>query len=124
MTPLPQELHRFIAEAIDSVESLEILLLLRRSPDTFWASTAVAQQLGLSQAVADARLRNLQKGELVVSGSATGAFAYAVKSAERHALVDRLALAYAEQRIHVINTIYSENLERLRAFSNAFRLKG
>lgn len=99
------------------------MLLLRRSPQTFWAAAAVAEQLGLQERVVRSKLDGLAKNGILSVGDATGAFRYLPKENTLAKQIDELATAYAERRISVINTIYSANLERLRAFSNAFRMK-
>jgi hypothetical protein len=120
---LKPDVQKLISDCIDSVEAVEILLLLRRSPDAYWTSDAVSQQLGMQSQLASAKLRGLAENRLLVVGGDTGAYRYAPRDAETRQAVDNLAAAYANLRIHVINTIYSANLERLRAFSDAFRLK-
>lgn len=120
---LGPELRQFIADSnIDSVESIEILLLLRRS-EAYWLPAAVAQQLGIARQPVAQQLAALARARLLVIGGDTGAYRYAPRSEELRGMVDQLAAAYDEQRIPVINAIYSANLERLRAFSDAFRLK-
>jgi hypothetical protein len=120
---LSPEVQQFLADVIDSVETLELLLLLRRSPDAFWSSEAAAQQLGIRAALSAKKLAQLGGHKLLVRGAETGAYRYAPADDAMRAVVDELAAAYDEQRIVVINAIYSGNVERLRAFSDAFRLK-
>lgn len=112
-----------IARHLDSVESIDILLLLRRSPQTYWGSPAIAEQLGIAPDIARAKLDALRGANLVAVGEQTGAFRYGPPDERTRIAVDELAAAYANRRVSVINTIYSENLERLRAFSNSFRVK-
>jgi hypothetical protein len=120
---LPQEVRDLIVSDFDSVESVEIVLLLRRSPQTFWAARAVAEQLGIRADIAGAKLDALGRRGILSVGGQTGAFRYAPKDAAVAKAIDALAAAYADRRVSVINTIYSANLERLRAFSDAFRVK-
>ena len=123
MNVLSPSLHDFIARSIDSLESLELLLLLRRSPDTYWAADAAAQQLGIKPEVARKKLMVLRDAGLLAEGAETSAFRYAPADVKTAATIDELAGAYAYQRIHVTNTIFSANLQRLRAFTDAFKLK-
>jgi hypothetical protein len=120
---LSPEVQQFLTDSIDSVEALELLLLLRRSPDAFWSSDAAAQQLGIRAALSSKKLAQLMGRKLLVRGAETGAYRYAPADDAVRGVVDDLAAAYNEQRIVVINTIYSGNVERLRAFADAFRLK-
>jgi hypothetical protein len=120
---LTPELQDLIARVFDSVESVEIVLLLRRSPHTYWGVPAVAEQLGIRPEVAQAKLSALADLRILKVGEQTGAFRYAPDDTKVSANLDDLAAAYAHYRVSVVNTIYSANLERLRAFSNAFRVK-
>ncbi|MBV8518340.1 MAG: hypothetical protein JO197_13160 [Acidobacteria bacterium] len=115
-------LLQFIRRCVDSIETLEILLLLQRTPETFWTPAAIDSQLGMKQGAAAKRLARLADEQLVVTGS-SGAFRYAPRDEEDRATVAALTTAYADQRASVVNAVFSENLERLRAFSDAFRMK-
>ena len=120
---MTDEAKALLALSLDSVESIELLLLLRRAPDTFWRSEAASQQLGISRELADKKLAALTSGGLLVRGSETGAYRYAPRHEAIRENVDWLVDAYANRRVAVINAIYSANLEKLRAFSDAFKLK-
>ncbi len=69
MAGLTPEVHEMIARAFDSVESIEIVMLLRRSPQTFWAAAAVAEQLGMRPEVAAAKLNALQREAILKKGN-------------------------------------------------------
>lgn len=120
---LNSKVRELIARHLDSLESVEILLLLRRSPQTYWGAPAIAEQLGIAPEITRARLEALRSGGMITVGEQTGAFRYAPPDDSTKAAVDDLAAAYANRRVSVVNAIYSANLERLRAFSNSFRVK-
>ena len=123
MDGLTTEVRDLIVRHLDSLESIEILLLLRRSPRTYWGAPAVAEQLGIAPEIARAKLDALRNSGMIVVGEQTGAFRYEPSDEGTKNAVDDLAAAYANRRVSVVNTIYSANLERLRAFSNSFRVK-
>ncbi len=123
MSGVSADVHDFVVAHFDSVEALEIAMLLRRGPNTFWAAPAIAEHLGMRQNVAEAKLNALRDGGLLVRGDQTGAYRYSPANDELRQRVDALAEAYTDRRLSVINIIHSANLERLRAFSGAFRLK-
>ncbi len=102
---------------------MELLLLLRRSPDTFWTSDAAAQKLGIGANLAAKALSRLANAKLLARGVETAAYRFAPADDAIRAALDELATAYQDQRITVINSIYSTDMERLRAFADAFRLK-
>lgn len=116
-------MRELIARHFDSVECIEILMLLQRSPQTYWAPPAVAQQLGIAPHVARAKLDILRTSGLIAVGEQTGAFRYAPSNETMKRAADGLADAYTHRRVSVINAIYSANLDRLRAFSDSFRVK-
>jgi hypothetical protein len=118
------ELEQFIATNIHSVEEVEILALLSRSPETFWSAEAMSQQLGLKPDVAAARSRDLVRRGLLKAGESGPVFRFAPNSDELKEGVTSLLETYRDRRISVINAIYSANLTRLRSFADAFKLGG
>lgn len=120
---LNAEVRELIARHLDSVESIEILLLLRRSPQTYWGAPAIAEQLGIAPDIARTKIEALRSSGIITVGEQTGAFRYGPPDQRTKNAVDELAALYANRRGSVINTLYSTNLERLRAFSNSFRVK-
>ncbi|HVS31087.1 MAG TPA: hypothetical protein VMS98_06505 [Thermoanaerobaculia bacterium] len=119
-----QRLEQFIAEKIHSIEEVEILALLFRSPDTYWTATAMAQHLGLKEETVAAKVRDLERRGLAESGQTSGSFRFGTESEELKRDVAMLVEAYRDQRVTVINTVYSANLTRLRSFADAFKLGG
>ncbi|HEY4640806.1 MAG TPA: hypothetical protein VII75_05635 [Thermoanaerobaculia bacterium] len=105
MELVPESLELILHHGVDSMESIDILLLLRRS-EAFWTSEAIAQQLGIAKDVVAQKCANMAKAQLLAVGSDTGAYRYAPRNDATCEAIDKLA-----------------NLERLRAFSDAFRLK-
>ncbi|HEY6844112.1 MAG TPA: hypothetical protein VI391_08095 [Thermoanaerobaculia bacterium] len=123
MPELSPERRSLLVRYFDSVEALEIVALLERSSSAFWTRQAISQQLGIPENVVDAKLSSLTSSRMLVRGQETGAYRFAPENRDMEDAVCELLRAYSEQRALVINTIYSANLERLRAFSDAFRLK-
>ncbi len=121
---LPEAVCRLIAEHIDSVEQLEVLLLLWRHPSRGWAPEAVARELRIEPASADKRLEDLERGGfLQCRDRACREYQYAPEPPERDGLVRGLAEGYAERRVTVINLIFSKPVDRIRTFADAFRLR-
>ena len=123
MEALRPEVLQLIAECIDSLESLEALALLHRSPDTFWSADAVATQIGTRADTVGQKLQQLARAGLLSRAKDSVAYRYSPDAAAKCEHVDMLIGAFAKRRGDVVNAVYSSNLERLRAFSNAFRLK-
>lgn len=123
MSSLPPAIHDLILRYFDSAETIELALLLRRSSGTYWSPEAVAQQLGIRPEIAKRKMEALAEARILVRAEQTNAYRYAPADDHIAANVSELAEIYSDRRISVINTIYSANLERLRTFSNAFKLK-
>lgn len=124
---LSEDLRQFIAAHIDSVEQLEVLLLLRRHPDRVWNAEAVSRELRSASDSVVMRLQGLRSAGLLVSVSSesdgSDSFRYAPVRSELAELVDRLADAYASLRFTVINTIFEHPIEKIRSFADAFKFR-
>ena len=122
MTDIPLEIRDIIAQHFDSAEAIEIVLLLRRSRNAFWSPAAVSQHLGIAEDVAARKLAAMTKSRILVEAEQSKAYRYEPAGVHVESRIDDLAAIYANQRLSEINAIYSANLEKLRAFSNAFKL--
>lgn len=111
-------------DAIDSVEELEILLLLRQAPERSWTHLAVAQALLGHPASVLERLVGLSlRGLVAIGDEEPPTFRYAPRSAALDATVAKLAAAYKERRVRIVGLIASKPLRNIRAFSDAFLFK-
>ncbi len=121
---LPEDVRRFIVDHIDSVEQLEILLLLHQHRDRAWNAESVARELRISPMSAGDRLEDLRHSELLTRKSGTELeYRYAPASPKLDATVGGLITAYAERRVTVINLIFSKPVDKIRTFADAFRLR-
>jgi DNA-binding MarR family transcriptional regulator len=119
---LPEDVHRFLARHINSVEELEVLLHARQSPGRSWSPTDMARELYSHPTSIEQRFQRLL-GAGLLRESAAGHFQYAPRSAELDQVVARLADTYRERRVAVVSLIASKPIENVRAFSDAFRLR-
>lgn len=122
-----EEVERFIADHIHSVEQLEVLLLLERTSAREWTAESVCAELRTSVASAALRLDDLTaRGLLTRRDGPPPSYMYDPVSPELRGLVRALGATYAERRLAVINMIFSkptEKFEAMRAFANAFRIR-
>lgn len=125
MTDFPLDVRRFIADSIDSVEQLEVLLLLRRSSDRAWSTDEVSRAVYTHPNAAARRLAALLGlGLLTANGEGPERrYRYAPADPAKSETVDRLAMLYQERRVAVITLIYSKPLDQVQAFADAFRLR-
>lgn len=121
---LSDDLRGFIANQIDSVVQLEMLLMLHKEPERSYAPADVAKELRIEPAWAGSQLLILaQRGLISVLDAAGSAFRYGPNTPALAKLVDDLARAYADRRVTVISLIYSKPADTLRSFADAFRLR-
>lgn len=118
--PFPSDLESFIARCIDSVEQVEILLLVREQPERRWTIDEISRHLRSTPHSVALRLAQLQDRGLV-SRSGDDSFSYSARS-HVDALVERLADAYRERRTSVIERIFSQR-DAIQSFADAFRLR-
>lgn len=116
-------MRRLIADSIDSVEQLEILLLLLQHPERTWGAESVARELRISPLSAGDRLEDLTRDALLARVGGGEEYRYAPGSAELDEAVRGLATAYTERRVTVINLIFSKPVDKIRTFADAFRLR-
>lgn len=121
---IPEDARKFIAKHINSVEQLEILLLLHAHPQREWTADAVAQELRTDPKSAAMRLDDLRtRGLLSVASNTDHVYQYAPASVQMAHAVDLLKEAYAERRVSVIEFIFSRPVDNIRVFADAFRIK-
>jgi hypothetical protein len=119
---LPADVHQFLYQNIESVEHLEVLVLLLRRPERGWSPDEVARELYSHPASISRRLAMLL-GQGLLREIEHGCYQYAPRTSELHATVLRVADTYHERRVAVITLIASKPVENVRAFSDAFRIR-
>jgi hypothetical protein len=122
--PIPEEVKQFIAERIDSVELLEVLLFLRAKPEREWSADEISKELRSSTVSISRRLADLHTRELLfLNEELPPRYRYSPRTNKLVVTVDRLAEAYASSRARVIDLIFSKPTDKLRHFSDAFKLR-
>lgn len=118
---IPPEIDQFLAAHIDTVEQLEVLLLLHQAADRVWTADEVAKVLYSQSASVARRLESLTRHQLLEEKPGSPpTYHYAPTPASQDALVQRLATVYRERRVAVITAIASRPMDHVRAFSDAF----
>jgi hypothetical protein len=113
-----------LADHIESVVQVEILLLLHADPGRAFTPQDVARELRIDAGYAQSELANLTvRGMLRTTDMAAGAYRYAPLTAQVDAAVRGLATAYADRRVTVIGLVYSKPPDQIRSFADAFRLR-
>ena len=116
----PSDVESFIAYCINSVEQVEILLLLRAHAERRWTIAELSEHLRSSKRSVGLRVTSLVAHGLVARDGTS--FRYSA-NAEDDALVQRLGAVYEERRTAVIDRIFSEGRDPLQRFADAFRFR-
>jgi hypothetical protein len=121
---IPPRVQRFISTHIDSIEKLEVLLLMRARADREWNARDVSMELRITEASAAARLQDLTARRLLVEYVGPPlSYRYHPASTEDAQAVAELQETYNTRRVSVISFIFSKPLDKVRGFADAFRLK-
>jgi Arc/MetJ-type ribon-helix-helix transcriptional regulator len=116
---IPADVRDFIEKNIDSIASLEALLLLRNDAVRSWTPASVAARLYIAENDAEAILQRLTSSGFFKS--ADDAFRYAADPTLDE-MAGRLAGLYSRHLIPITNLIHSRS-GRIRAFASAFKLR-
>jgi hypothetical protein len=125
---IPESVQALLRERIQSIEELEILLLLFSQPTRFWSEADIARELRTSSQLVGAGVRALIEGGLARKTD-KNLFAFGPADAETDRVVRELTQVYNERRVDVLVFISESAISRvrhsaLRTFAGAFRLTG
>jgi hypothetical protein len=126
MAPLDftSELKQFVAQHIESLLQLEMLLLLRQDPKRRWTADEVAKSLYATPEMCAGLLTGLARGGFLESGSAPELrWHYQPANADLDRLLGELSAIYHERRVAVISLIFSKPVNKVQTFADAFRLR-
>jgi hypothetical protein len=117
---------RFLQTTIPAVDAAELLLLLRRMPETAATAPELAAWLRPSVPISDAEaakyLETFQARGLVVTTD-DRRVQYRPGSEDLRMYGDMLALAYKERPVTLIRMIYALRDSRIQTFADAFKLR-
>ncbi|MGH7898587.1 MAG: hypothetical protein ACREQQ_11580 [Candidatus Binatia bacterium] len=118
------DVRQFILDFIDSVEKMEVLLLLERESARAWSAEEVAVELRTTAASAAARLEDLSAAGILESiGDSPRRHQLASADPALRELFGAVAHTYRERRVAVITLIYSRPPDAVRELARAFRLR-
>lgn len=123
-TGISTRVQNFLADHIESVLDLEVLLLLRDRPDRSWTAAELAQDLRIDPGWAGSQLAKLASSNILKRDSAdSGQYRYAPASPGMDAVIADVANAYASHRVTMIGLIFSRPTSTLKSFADAFRIR-
>jgi hypothetical protein len=103
-TDIPPHVRELILRHIESVQQVEILALLSRSPERSWDTAAIRRELQLAPSACGPWLDRFVAGGLLAAHD--DGVRFAADSAAAGAAVELVAL-YAQRRTAVIAAIYN-----------------
>lgn len=115
---ISENVRQFIFSYIDSVEQLEVLLLLRSRPGEIFTARKVAEEMRSTDASVSIRLSSLVNAGMI-EGDSTQGFKYLPKNEELTQVLTDLSEAYRVLRHRVLELIFSP-MKKARNFANAF----
>jgi len=116
------ELLAFVRNAIGSVWTIELLVVLQRTPDEAWSAKALVTDLRASARVVADSLAALENAGLV-STNEEGLYRYQPVSRNIDGTVRDLVDLYARKPMTVVNTILSSPTNKIQTFADAFRFR-
>jgi hypothetical protein len=121
---LPIEVQQFILNHIDSVEQLEVLLLLSSSPARAWSVDEVNAQIKSSHDSVSERLQLLaSRGLVTVQSQPKPLYQFQSIDPQLTAAVTALAANYKEKRLKVLECLFSKPNATLRIFADSFKIR-
>lgn len=121
---LPAPVKQLLARHIQSVEQLEVLLLLHSQPARAWTAPEVYDVIRSSEASIAARLQAFTAaGFLIEEKGPPQTFRYAPNDRDLRSALDMTASAYQTWRVRVIEAIFAPETNPVQSFADAFRLR-
>jgi len=119
-----EELERFIAAEVNSLEQLEILLLLSGNPHKWWTATGVYEVITSSvQSVQDRLNEMVARGILRKEAENEVRFQFKPTNDAVWNITSELRDAYKERSVKVVQAIYSKPPDAVQEFARAFRVR-
>jgi hypothetical protein len=115
---------RFIRQNFDSVEQLEILVLMRLQKPRRWTASDLALEMRTSIGSATTRVNGLvQRGLVRAIAGGEVEYEYAPADDGVDQSVAMVSSVYLTRRFVVIEAIVGTPNEKIRVFADAFRLR-
>jgi hypothetical protein len=124
ITPIPDDVRRFVLTSVPSVPFMEALLLFRSSAGGPVTREEVARRLYVPDETAGDLIVQLREARIIgaVDEPATR-YHFAPQSVELAALLDSVAACYAQSLIEMTQLIHAGRARQAQQFADAFRLR-
>jgi hypothetical protein len=121
---LPYRVIRFVRDHVETLEQLEVLVLLSNSPERWWDAAAVAEALGLNVTIArDALERFASHNLLAISITTDVRYQLQPGTAMLRDASDAFAVACRTRRSAIFRLVTDTQQRAMHDFADAFRLR-
>jgi hypothetical protein len=121
---LPSAVREFLATHVQSLEALEVLLVLQRESERWWSAESLAAELGVPRSAAAARLEEVASRNLLDVRISDGIFyRYGPASPSIDSAVRATVETYSRKPLAVTRALYSPPMDDIRSFADAFRIR-
>lgn len=121
MSPIPDDVRRFVLTSVPSVPYLEAALLFHRERATAKTPAEVARALYIQQRAAEELLLALQAAGIVAADGE--GFRFQPSTDALGEALDSLSRAYASNLIEITNLIHNVTQKNAQRFADAFKLR-
>lgn len=121
---LPSHVRQLLADSIQSVSQLEVLLLLLRESGTVFTPERIASELYIQVQPAAEHLSKLEASGLVTRTTTEPVgYRYGTRSNDLDRAVRDLAGLYSVMRLRIITEIMSNPHDSIQSFADAFKFR-
>lgn len=120
--PIPSAVRKFVLDYIDSIEMLQVLILLYENQKRAWTTHEITLELRSADTAIERRLADLYLRKILIRCEGELKHQYLPASEEMGSIIASLVDCHHVRPYRIIDLIYSRPAEALRAFADAFRL--
>jgi hypothetical protein len=122
---LPKELRFFLETSINSIEQLQVLILLHAHPNRIWTTQEIATELRSVDSSIQKRLQDIYTRHILLEiPNKVNEHQFLPSSPVMHTLIDLLATENQLRPYQVIDAIYASPDKSILDFANAFKMRG
>ena len=119
----PERVSALVEARLDSIEMIQVLMVLHGEPTRSWSAEEVARATGLDPVSASGHLIVLrQRGFLLVTMAGDASYTYGARG-ELSDTVDALMECYRTRPLELANLVAARPRNKLRLFADAFRVR-
>lgn len=120
---LPEDVRYFLQTSIDSIEQLQVLLLLQAQPDRIWTTSEITFELRSVDSSIQNRLDKLYKRN-ILARHGDSEHKFLPTSTEMLNIIEKVVSENQLRPYQIIDAIYSSAEKSIQDFANAFKMRG